>query len=159
MASKISPFMWFVGNAEEAVGVYTSLFPNSRITDQQIYPEGVPGNMEGQVMTISFELDGLPYTALNGPAGVFDAPGPVSFEIRCDDQAEVDRYWDALLEGGKAQQCGWLTDRFGITWQVVPQRLIDLLADPDAEASHRVMQAMLGMVKIDIAGLEKAYAG
>lgn len=159
MSRKITPFLWFVGNAEEAANTYVRLFPNSRITGVERYPENVPGGTPGEVMTISFELDGELFTGLNGPAGVFEQSGVVSFVIHCKDQAEIDHYWDGLLEGGQAQQCGWLVDRFGITWQVVPDRMLELMTDPDRDAAQRVTDAMLEMVKIDLAAIEKAYAG
>lgn len=115
MSQTITPIIWFVGTAEDAANTYVKLFPNSKITGIERYPEGVPGSNPGDVMTVSFELDGQPFTALDGPAGVFDAPGPVSFVIHCKDQAEVDRYWDALVDRGTPSQCGWLTDRFVTT--------------------------------------------
>jgi len=158
MSQKITPFIWFIKDAEAAVQRYVSLFPNSKIVETQTAPEGVPGIPAGSVMTVEFELNGQPFTALNGGPGVFEPSGQVSFVIHCADQAEVDHYWDGLLEGGTPSQCGWLTDAFGVTWQVVPDRLMELMQGPDREAGQRVMDAMMQMVKLDIATLEKAYA-
>ncbi|MHB1669807.1 MAG: VOC family protein [Thiomonas sp.] len=157
---KITPFLWFDGCAEEAARFYVSIFKNSRITQIARYPEGgnaVHGQPAGQVMTVAFELDGQAFTALNaGPLFKFNEA--ISFVVDCADQAEVDHYWNALGAGGDpaAQQCGWLKDRYGVSWQIVPRALIDLLSDPDAAKSSRVMQAMLQMKKIDIAGLRRA---
>jgi predicted 3-demethylubiquinone-9 3-methyltransferase (glyoxalase superfamily) len=159
MSQKITPFIWFIKDAEAAAKRYVSLFPNSKVVETTKYPEGVPGAEPGTVMTVEFELNGQPFTALNGGPGVFEPSGQVSFVVHCKDQGEVDHYWDGLLEGGTPSQCGWLTDRFGVTWQVTPDRLIELMTDPDKEAANRVMQAMMQMIKIDIATLEKAYAG
>lgn len=159
MTQKITPFLWFTGNAEDAVSTYVSLVPNSRITATTPFAEGVPGAQPNTPMTIEFELAGQPFVALNGPEGVFGPSGIVSFAITCDDQAEVDRLWDALVDGGTPQQCGWLTDRWGITWQIVPKRLTELFQAPDKAGVQRVVEAMMPMVKLDIATLEKAYAG
>lgn len=155
---RISPFLWFDSEAEEAANLYVSLFPNSKITRVARYGEGGPGKA-GTVMTISFELDGLPVTALNG-GPVFKLSEAFSMSVDCADQAEVDHYWDALIEGGgQASQCGWLKDRFGLSWQIVPRALPRLLADPDRAKAQRVMAAMLKMVKLDVAKLEQAAAG
>ena len=159
MSQKITPFIWFIKDAETAVKRYVSLFPNSKIIGTTPAPEGVPGIPAGEVMTVEFELNGQPFTALNGGPDVFEPSGQISFVIHCADQAEVDHYWDALLEDGTPSQCGWLTDRFGVTWQVTPDRLMELMQDPDREAAQRVMDAMMQMVKLDIPTLEKAYAG
>lgn len=155
--SAITPFLWFDTEAEAAAEFYTSLFPNSRITEITRY--GTAGPREaGLVMTVSFELDGTPFTALNGgPQYRFNEA--VSFAVRCADQAEVDRYWESLTaDGGEVGPCGWLKDRFGLSWQIVPQRLPELLTDPDREKAQRVMAAMLGMRKIEVAELEQAAA-
>jgi predicted 3-demethylubiquinone-9 3-methyltransferase (glyoxalase superfamily) len=152
---KISPFLWFDTRAEEAANFYVSLFPNSKVTDVTRYPSGGPG-APGGVLTVAFELDGQPYTALNGGPN-FKFNEAVSFVIDCKDQAEIDRYWDLLIaDGGEPGQCGWCKDRFGLSWQVVPTALPKLLTDPDRAKANRVMAAMMKMAKIDIAALEAA---
>jgi predicted 3-demethylubiquinone-9 3-methyltransferase (glyoxalase superfamily) len=152
-----TPCLWFDTEGEEAARVYTSVFPNSRVVGVERYGEAGP-RTEGTVMTVNFELDGKPFLALNGgPQYTFSEA--ISFQIDCADQDEVDRYWTALTEGGEEGPCGWLKDRFGVSWQVVPRRLTELLSDPDPAAARRVMQAMLGMRKIEIAELERAAAG
>ena len=154
--SKVTPFLWFDSEAEEAARFYVSLFPNARLGAITRYGSAGPGP-EGSVMTVEFELDGIPFTALNGGPH-FKFNEAVSFSISCETQAEVDRYWNNLLEGGgQESQCGWLKDRFGFSWQVNPRALGELLGDPDPEKSKRVMQAMLTMTKIDIAALKRAY--
>lgn len=145
----LTPFLWFDGEASAAAQFYTRIFPDSHIVDRMPAAKGAPP------MALTVELAGQRLTLFNG------GPGPThnaafSLFVRCATQTEVDRYWDALLEGGTAQRCGWLRDRFGVHWQVVPERLGELLADPDPERAQRVMQAMLGMVKLDIATLEDA---
>jgi predicted 3-demethylubiquinone-9 3-methyltransferase (glyoxalase superfamily) len=151
-----TPCLWFDTEGEEAARVYTSVFPNSRVVGVERYGEAGP-RTEGTVMTVNFELDGKPFLALNGgPQYTFSEA--ISFQIDCADQDEVDRYWTALTEGGEEGPCGWLKDRFGVSWQVVPRRLTELLSDPDPAAARRVMQAMLGMRKIEIAELERAAA-
>ena len=152
---KITPFLWFDGQAEEAVGFYTSIFKNSRIDGVTRYGDAGPGP-KGSVMTIAFELEGQKFTAING-GPVFKFTEAISFVVNCETQQEVDQYWDQLSAGGKEVQCGWVKDRYGLSWQIVPTVLITMLQDKDAERSQRVMRAMLQMVKIDIAGLEKAY--
>lgn len=154
---KIHPFLWFDTQAEEAANLYVSLFPNSRITDCQRYGQAGPGPA-GTVMTISFDLDGQPLTALNGGPH-FQFTEAVSFSIDCVDQAEVDHYWNALSQGGRTSQCGWLKDRFGLSWQVVPRALKELMSGPDAARSQRVMAAMLQMKKIEVDKLQAAYDG
>jgi predicted 3-demethylubiquinone-9 3-methyltransferase (glyoxalase superfamily) len=154
---KISPFLWFDGQAEEAANFYVSLFPNSRITAVSRFGEVGPGPA-GSVLTVGFELDGAVFQALNGGPD-FKFNESVSFVVNCKDQAEVDRYWDALSEGGQTNVCGWLKDRYGLSWQVTPQVLIDLIGDPDQAKADRVMAAMMQMTKIDIAKLEEAAAG
>jgi predicted 3-demethylubiquinone-9 3-methyltransferase (glyoxalase superfamily) len=155
---QITPNLWFDRQAEQAAEFYVSIFPNSRILGTTRYPEGAPGPA-GEVMTVDFELDGQRFTGINGgPHFTFDEA--VSFLVPCADQAEVDRYWDALLEGGgTTSQCGWLKDRFGLSWQVVPDGMDELLADADPERAQRAMQAMLGMVKLDVAALQAAADG
>jgi predicted 3-demethylubiquinone-9 3-methyltransferase (glyoxalase superfamily) len=153
---KPTPCLWFDAQGEDAARFYTSVFPNSRIVDVARFGEAGPREA-GTVMVVSFELDGQPFTALNGGPD-FTFSEAVSFQVDCADQAEVDRYWETLSEGGEQGPCGWLKDRFGLSWQIVPTRLTELLADPDRERSQRVMKAMLGMRKIDIAELEAAAA-
>jgi predicted 3-demethylubiquinone-9 3-methyltransferase (glyoxalase superfamily) len=152
----ITPCLWFDGRAEEAARFYCSVFPGSRITHVQRYGPNEHGE-EGAVMVVAFELDGKPFTALNG-GPQFTFSEAVSFQIDCADQADVDHYWDALTDGGEEGQCGWLKDRFGVSWQTVPRRLIELMAQ-DAETAVRVTQAFLPMKRLDIAVIEKAAAG
>jgi predicted 3-demethylubiquinone-9 3-methyltransferase (glyoxalase superfamily) len=160
---RITPFLWFDDQAEEAANLYVSVFPDSRITGITRYGEAgqeVTGGAPGSVMTVTFELFGQPITALNG-GPLFRFTEATSFAVSCETQDEVDRYWDLLTEGGDpaAQQCGWLKDRFGLSWQIVPTVLGRLLGDPDPEKAGRTMQAMLRMKKLDIAELERAHAG
>jgi predicted 3-demethylubiquinone-9 3-methyltransferase (glyoxalase superfamily) len=152
--SGVTPCLWFDTDGEEAANFYTSLFPNSTILNVSRYGEGGPRDA-GTVMTVSFELDGLEFLALNGgPNYTFSEA--VSFMVSCADQDEVDRYWEALSEGGEEGPCGWLKDRFGLSWQIVPKALPRLLGDPDPAKAQRVMQAMMGMRKIVIEELEQA---
>lgn len=153
----ITPFFWFGGQAEEAARFYVSIFPNSAVTAVARYGEGTP-MPAGTVMTVSFTLNGSPFVALNGHQAI-PFSGATSFVINCETQAEVDHFWERLGEGGTTQQCGWLVDRFGLTWQVVPVQLPQLLTQPDRARANRVMQAMLTMTKLDIARLEAAAAG
>ncbi len=150
----ITPFLWFDAQAEVAATYYVSVFYDSAITGISRYPENTPGPA-GSVMTVQFMLKGQEFTALNG-GPEFDFTPAVSLYVHCKDQDEVDRYWDALLDGGRSQSCGWVTDRFGMTWQIVPDRLSELLADPDPGRANRAMQAMLKMDKIEIKTLEDA---
>jgi len=153
---KPTPCLWFDTQGEDAARFYTSLFPNSRILEISRYGDANP-SQAGQVMVVRFELDGQTFMALNGgPQYTFSEA--VSFTIDCADQAEVDRYWETLSEGGEEGPCGWLKDRFGLSWQVVPTRLVELLGDPDADRAQRVMRAMMSMRKIEIAELEAAAA-
>jgi len=146
--------LWFDTEGEEAATFYTSVFPSSRITDVARYGAAGP-RPEGTVMTVAFELDGQPFLALNGgPQYTFSEA--VSFVVTCADQEEVDRYWETLSEGGEEGPCGWLKDRFGVSWQIVPEALPRLLADPDRERSQRVMAAMLQMKKLQVDELEQA---
>ncbi|HEY0435045.1 MAG TPA: VOC family protein [Phenylobacterium sp.] len=155
--AKIHPFLWFDTQAEAAMTFYVSLFPNSKVLSVQRYGPGGPGP-EGSVMTMDVDLDGQRVTGLNG--GPVYQPSPAfSFVIDCNDQAEVDHYWDNLVEGGQPSQCGWLTDRFGLSWQVVPKQLFATIGGPDAAGRQRAMAAMMQMVKLDVAKLEAAYAG
>lgn len=151
---KQTPCLWFDGQGEAAAQFYCSVFPNSRITDLARYGKAGPGR-EGDVMAVSFELDGQPYVALNGgPQFTFDEA--ISFQIDCASQEEADHYWYALSKDGEEGPCGWLKDRYGLSWQVVPRRMIELLADPDPERSARAMAAMLQMRRIDMAEVERA---
>ena len=159
--TKITPCLWFDSEAEDAARFYTGVFRNSRITAISRYGEAgreVHGQPAGKVLTVAFELDGQPYTALNG-GPQFKFNEAVSFQVPCKSQEEVDYYWDKLSAGGdpRAQQCGWLKDRFGLSWQVFPSVLIDMLQDQDRAKADRVMEAMLRMKKIDLEALERAY--
>ncbi|HEV7385773.1 MAG TPA: VOC family protein [Phenylobacterium sp.] len=155
---KIHPFLWFDTQAEEAANFYVSVFPNSKMRGVMRNPPTAPGP-EGQVLTVDFELDGFRVAGLNGGPN-FKFSEAVSFFIECQDQAEVDYYWDKLVEGGgEYSQCGWLKDRFGFSWQVVPKQLFATLGGPDAEGRQRAMAAMMQMTKLDVAKLQAAYAG
>jgi predicted 3-demethylubiquinone-9 3-methyltransferase (glyoxalase superfamily) len=153
----ITPFLWFDTQAEEAANFYASVFENSRILNITRYGEAGPGP-EGSVMTVAFELDGQEFIALNG-GPQFKFTEAVSFSVACKTQEEVDEFWEKLSEGGEQGPCGWLKDKYGLSWQVEPTILVEMLSDPDPKKSKRVMEAMLKMGKIDIAGLEKAYEG
>jgi predicted 3-demethylubiquinone-9 3-methyltransferase (glyoxalase superfamily) len=158
---KVTPFLWFDSQAEEAARFYTSVFKNSWIVGTTRYDEAgaaAAGRPKGTVMTVSFELDGQPFIALNG-GPVFRFTEAISFVVDCKTQAEVDEVWERLSEGGEKGRCGWLKDRYGLSWQVVPVILMELLQDKDAEKSHRVMEAMLKMDKMDIQRLRQAYEG
>ena len=154
---KISPFLWFDTQAEEAANFYTSIFKNSRITNVARYGEAGPGPA-GSVMTVSFELEGQAFTALNG-GPEFNFTEAVSFFVNCADQAEVDELWQKLTEGGEEGPCGWLKDKYGLSWQIVPVALMEMMNDPDPEKAKRVTEAMLQMKKIDVPTLERAYEG
>jgi predicted 3-demethylubiquinone-9 3-methyltransferase (glyoxalase superfamily) len=157
--SKIEPCLWFDGQAEEAAKFYVSLLPDSRIEKVMRAPADFPGGSAGTVLTVEFTLAGQQFMGLNG-GPEFKFTEAVSFTINCEDQAEVDRLWDRLIEGGGAPvQCGWLKDRYGLSWQIVPKILPRMLADPDREKARRAMEAMMKMIKLDIATLEKAYEG
>lgn len=145
---RVTPFLWFDGNAEEAADLYVSIFPNSRRVSELRRPEGVPGPVGG-VLTVAFELDGIPFTALNG-GPMYKFTEAVSFAVHCDTQDEIDYYYSKLLDGGSEQACGWLKDKFGLSWQVVPRRIGELLSHPKA------VEAMMGMKKLNIAELERA---
>jgi predicted 3-demethylubiquinone-9 3-methyltransferase (glyoxalase superfamily) len=157
MLSPIVPNLWFDTQAEEAAAFYCSVFPNSRVVSVARYTEAGPGPA-GSVMTVDFELDGQRFVGING-GPEFPFTEAVSFQITCADQEEVDRYWTALTDGGEESQCGWLTDRFGLSWQVVPGGMEELFADPDPQRARRAMEAMLGMRKLDIAALRAAADG
>jgi predicted 3-demethylubiquinone-9 3-methyltransferase (glyoxalase superfamily) len=152
---KITPFLWFDNKAEEAANFYISIFKNSKIGSMSRYGEGGPG-AKGTVMSATFEIEGQEFTALNG-GPVFQFSPAISFFVHCETQAEVDDFWGKLSAGGEKGQCGWLKDKYGISWQIVPNILGELLNDKDAEKSKRVMQAMLKMTKIDIGELKHAY--
>ena len=153
------PCLWFDGQAEQAAQLYTSIFPNSSIDDVTRYgPDMPPPMKEGDVLTVSFTLDGQEYLGLNG-GPQFRFTEAISFQIMCKDQEEADHYWDRLTEGGEESQCGWLKDKFGVSWQVTPTEMLALLQDPDPGRAQRSMKAMLGMKKIDIAALEAAADG
>ena len=162
MKSLIHPFLWFDDQAEEAAKFYTSIFKDSKITSITRYPDAgteVTGKKAGSVMTVAFELAGLPFTALNG-GPIFKFNEAISLQIYVDDQKELDYYWDKLTPGGdpKSHVCGWLKDRYGLSWQVVPARMLDWFTRPD-EKSQRAFTAMMKMGKLDIAALERAYRG
>jgi len=154
---QITPFLWFDNNAEEAMNFYVSIFKNSRAKRVTHYGEAGPAPA-GTVMTVEFELDGQEFVGLNGGPH-FKFTEAVSFAVRCETQEEVDYYWDKLSEGGQKSRCGWLKDKFGLSWQVEPRILAELVADPDPEKAKRVMAAMLKMDKIEIEPLKRAYEG
>jgi predicted 3-demethylubiquinone-9 3-methyltransferase (glyoxalase superfamily) len=156
---KITPFLWFNDNAEEAVNFYVSTFKNSKVGNITRYDEEsakASGRPEGSVMTIDFQLEGQDFIALNG-GPQFKFTEAISFSVDCKNQQEVDMFWETLSAGGEEGPCGWLKDKFGLSWQIVPTVLTEMLKDPDAEKAKRVAQAMLQMKKIDIAALHKAY--
>lgn len=159
----ITPCLWFDDQAEAAAEFYTAIFKDSRILRVTRYGEAgreIHGKPAGSIMTVVFELDGQAFTALNG-GPLFTFTEAISFQVRCETQEEVDYYWEKLSEGGdaRAQQCGWLKDKYGVSWQVVPTALLEMINDPDAEQSRRAMEAMLQMKKIDIETLKRTYAG
>jgi predicted 3-demethylubiquinone-9 3-methyltransferase (glyoxalase superfamily) len=155
---KITPFLWFDDQAEEAARFYVSVFPNSRITDVVRYGEAGPGPA-GSVMTASFLLDGSDFVALNGGPDHYDFNESVSFVVNCGTEEEVDHYWSALTDGGEEIACGWLKDRYGLRWQIVPEGLPALLGDSDPERAQRAMQAMMGMKKLDLRAMAEAADG
>jgi predicted 3-demethylubiquinone-9 3-methyltransferase (glyoxalase superfamily) len=151
------PCLWFDGQAEAAAGLYTKVFPNSTIDDVTRYGPDTPGT-EGAVMTVEFTLDGTKYTGLNGGPH-FTFSEAISFQIMCADQAEVDHYWTRLSEGGEESQCGWLKDRFGLSWQIVPTEFLEMLQDSDGTKVQRVVDVMMTQTKLDLEPLRAAYAG
>jgi predicted 3-demethylubiquinone-9 3-methyltransferase (glyoxalase superfamily) len=156
---KISPCLWFDGDAEAAATLYTALFPDSRIDSIDRAPADTPSGPKGSVLTVAFTLGDRSFIALNG-GPEFTFSEAISMSVDCEDQAEVDRYWDALLaDGGEPSVCGWLKDRFGLSWQIVPRRMTELFAGDDRAGAERAMQAMLQMTKIDLAEIERAYRG
>jgi predicted 3-demethylubiquinone-9 3-methyltransferase (glyoxalase superfamily) len=163
LSRPLTPCLWFDSQAEEAARFYTSVFKDSRIVTITRYPEAgqeVHGRAPGSVMTVEFELNGQPFTALNGGPH-FKFNEAVSFQVMCRTSEEVDHYWNGLGQGGdpKAQQCGWLKDRYGLSWQVVPTGMVEMLADPDREKANRAMEAMMQMKKLDLAELKRAFEG
>lgn len=163
VVQRISPCLWFDDQAEAAAAFYTAIFKNSKVGNVSRYGEAgreVHGRPPGSVLTVAFELDGQSFTALNG-GPVFKFNEAISLQVNCATQEEVDYYWEKLSAGGDdtAQQCGWLKDRFGVSWQIVPAVLVEMISDPDPAKAGRAMEAMLKMKKLDIAGLKRAYAG
>jgi predicted 3-demethylubiquinone-9 3-methyltransferase (glyoxalase superfamily) len=154
---KITPFLWFDGKAEEAANFYTSIFKNSKILNIARYGEAGPGP-KGTVMTVTFQLEGQEFMALNGGPHYTFSPA-ISLFVNCETQAEVDELWEKLSAGGREDKCAWLTDKFGVSWQIVPKALLELIQDRDPVRSQRVFKAMLQMAKIDIEGLKRAYRG
>lgn len=154
---KITPFLWFDNQVEEAIIFYVSIFKQSKVGKVARYGDAGPGP-KGTVMAAVFELEGLQFTALNG-GPQFQFNEAISFSVKCEEQDELDELWERLSEGGEKSRCGWLKDKFGISWQIVPSVLAPMLTDPDAQKSQRVMEALLKMTKIDIAGLWRAYEG
>ena len=154
---KPTPNLWFDGNAEEAANFYVSVFPNSRVTNVVRHTEAGPGRA-GSVLTVSFEINGQDFVGINGGPHYKFTPA-VSFSVLCETQSEIDDLWDRLLASGAPSQCGWLTDKFGLSWQIVPKILPEYLQDKDRAKASRVVQAMLKMVKLDIAALRRAYEG
>lgn len=155
---KITPFLWYAEKADEAAAFYVGIFPDSRVTRVSTLPVASPSGPPGSVKIVEYELFGQAFVAMSaGPLDPFNHA--VSFVVNCDDQAEVDRYWSALLEGGTAEECGWLRDRYGLCWQIVPTAMFRMMSSPDRAAAARAAQAMMTMVKFDIAALEKAFAG
>lgn len=156
-AQKITPFLWFDGQAEEAANFYTSIFKNSKVNNISRYGDAGPGP-KGSVMTVDFQIEGQEFVALNGGPH-FKFTEAISFVVNCETQEEVDEFWEKLSEGGQKSQCGWLKDKYGLSWQIVPTILTKLMLDKDPEKAARVTNAMLQMTKIDIAKLQKAYDG
>ncbi|MFZ1930592.1 MAG: VOC family protein [Candidatus Sulfotelmatobacter sp.] len=154
---KIVPFLWFDGNAEEAMNFYTSIFKNSKVGQITRCGDAGPGP-KGSVLTAKFQIEGQEFMALNGGPEFKFTPA-ISFFVNCETQKEVDELWEKLLAGGKAMQCGWLADKFGISWQIIPKALMEFLGDKDPQKSQRVMQAMMKMIKIDVEGLKRAHEG
>lgn len=154
-SQKITPFLWFNGNVEEAVNFYISVFENSKVVNMNYLPAEVPGR-KGKVVSATFELNGMQFMALDGGPTYSFTPA-ISFFVHCQTQEEVDRYWEKLTEGGEAVRCGWLRDKYGVSWQIVPDILGKVLGGPDRAKAGNAMKAMMQMVKLDIAGLQKAY--
>lgn len=158
LAQKITPHLWYAKEAEEAARFYASIFPDSRVDRVTTLPAASPSGPAGSVKVVELTLFGQSFMAMSaGPLDPFNHA--ISFMVNCDDQAELDRYWEALLRGGSAEQCGWLKDRFGVSWQIVPRVFAEMMADPDRDKARRAAEAMLKMVKLDIAALQQAYKG
>jgi predicted 3-demethylubiquinone-9 3-methyltransferase (glyoxalase superfamily) len=156
--TKITPFLWYTKEAEEAAAFYARIFPDSRVTRVTALPSESPSGPAGSVKIVDFELCGQPFTAMSaGPLDPFNHA--ISFVVSCKDQAEIDRYWNGLLEGGSAEQCGWLKDRYGVSWQIVPAALAEMMSSTDRVKAKRAADAMLKMIKLDIAALQAAYDG
>ena len=156
---KITPFLWFDDNAEEAANFYVSIFRNSRIVNVARYGEAgekASGRPKGSVMTVAFELEGQPFVALNG-GPIFTFSPAISLAVNCETQKEIDDLWEKLSAGGEKEECGWLKDKYGVSWQIVPAAIGEMMSDPDTVKSERVMQALIQMKKLDIAGLKKAF--
>lgn len=156
---KITPFLWFDDNAEEAAKFYVSIFRNSKIVNVTRYGEAgakASGRSKGSVMTVAFELEGQSFVGLNG-GPIFTFSPAISFAVNCDTQKEIDDLWEKLCDGGEEVECGWLKDKYGVSWQIVPAVLGEMMSDPDPDKAERVMQAVIQMKKLDIAGLKKAY--
>jgi predicted 3-demethylubiquinone-9 3-methyltransferase (glyoxalase superfamily) len=155
---RIIPHLWYTEKAAEAAAFYVSIFPDSRVDRVTMVPSDTPSGPAGSVDVVAFTLFGQPFMAIGaGPLDPFNHA--VSFMVMCADQAEIDRYWEALLEGGEAEQCGWLRDRYGLAWQIVPEEFGEMASSPDAAAAKRASDAMMGMVKLDIAALRAAFEG
>lgn len=155
---KITPFLWYSNQAEEAAAFYASIFPDSRVLRVTAMQSESPSGPPGSVKVVDFMLCGQQFTAMSaGPMDPFNHA--ISFAVQCDSQEEIDRYWDALLDGGTPEACGWLRDRYGLCWQIFPAELLDMMADPDRERSKRASDAMMKMIKIDLAALRAAYEG
>lgn len=155
---KITPFLWYSREAEEAAAFYTSIFPDSRVTRVVTMPSESPSGPPGSVKVVEFVLFGQPFVAMSaGPLDPFNHS--ISFVVNCDSQAEVDRYWNGLLDGGTPEACGWLKDRYGVSWQIVPAVLAEMMSDPDPAKSRRASDAMMKMVKFDIAAMKAAFDG
>jgi predicted 3-demethylubiquinone-9 3-methyltransferase (glyoxalase superfamily) len=152
---RITPFLWFDGNAEEAVSFYTSVFKDGKIVSIDRYPDDFPG-MQGKVLTAVFQLNGQEFMAIDG-GPQYKFTEAISLFVSCENQEEVDAYWDKLSDGGQILQCGWLTDKYGVTWQIIPRALPEMLQDKDPARAKRVMDAMMQMKKIDVSELQKAY--
>lgn len=158
LSQKIVPHLWYAKEAEEAARFYASIFPDSRVDRVTPLPVESPSGPAGSVKMVDFTLFGQPFMAISaGPLDPFNHA--ISFMVLCDDQAEVDRYWDALLDGGSPEQCGWLKDKYGLSWQIVPAAFIEMMGDPDREGVRRAAEAMMKMVKLDLAALKAAYEG
>jgi predicted 3-demethylubiquinone-9 3-methyltransferase (glyoxalase superfamily) len=158
LGPKIMPHLWYAKEAEEAAAFYASIFPDSRVERVTAVPADTPSGPAGSVKVVDFTLFGQPFQAMSaGPLDPFNHA--ISLVVLCDDQAELDRYWDALLEGGTAEACGWLKDKYGVSWQIVPAGFAEIMADPDRDKVRRATEAMLKMVKLDFAALQAAYEG